>query len=195
MSERGLTSAFVSALMQPGVRVFHLVEFAFASGTLRATTLDFQVSYGGADYLAGHGVMAVGELSEQPGSWDGWEVKLAGVTGSSLALALQERPQGRSCRLRLVALLTDNSFAVDDNCFVGTVDTLTWGSTPDPESGQSVDLITVACESLLATMDRPRPRRFDAAGQLALHPGDYSGEHVVDAEQAIVWPSAAFFRE
>lgn len=185
---RSLTTGFSTAIQQPHVNIFPLVDLMFASGANYLCGLDHAVTWNGNTYAAALGLLGIDEIQETADSAAGLRLTISGVKPAALALALTERVQGRSIVLRMAAVDAAGALQVDANCWSGLMDTM----SIDDSGGNAV--ITITAEHVMSTWDRPRTTRYTDAAQQALYPGDLGLQYVAQLEEAtIVWPDKTFF--
>lgn len=185
---RSLSGGFTTALAQPHVTAFPLIELQFLSGTDYLCGLAHDVVHGGNTYLAAGGCIGIEPIVETATQTEGLRITLEGSSAANVALVLSEKVQGRLCTVRLAVLDAAGVLQVDENVWTGLMDTLTLHDDP----GQCVASLTV--EHMLATWDRPRVVRYTDAQQQALFPGDLGFQYIEEvAEASIVWPGKEFF--
>lgn len=189
MSARNLTSGFAAALLAGHVRAFALVDIGWTSGAQYLCGLDFAVSSGGNTYQPTLGLLNIETVRETADSFEGLKIDLAGVSSSSLAIALAERMQGRPLMLRMAVLDATNTLQVDANCWSGLLD------SPLIVDGRDGAKVTLNVEHRLARWDKPMTKRYTHAQLQADFPGDLGAEYIGQTEQMVVtWPQAEFFR-
>lgn len=185
---RALAGAFSTALQANRLAAFALVDLGFSSGTDYICTLAHDVVYGGNTYIAGAGVLQIASVTETAGSAQGLQIQIAGAPSANLALALNERVQGRPVTMRMAVIDAAGALQVDTNVWSGLMDTMAID-----DSGEQ-PVVTITAEHMLAIWDRARPVRYTDAQQQVLYAGDRCCEFVADlAERQIVWPGKAFF--
>ena len=185
---RALTSPFAAALAGAHVTAFPLIELGFASGTDYVCGLAHDVTWSGNTYSAAQGLISIEALEETAASAQGLRILLAGAPGANVALALQEKVQGRPVTVRLAVLDAAGALQVDTNVWQGLMDTM------QIDDNASHCVVSITAEHMLAVWDRPRPARYTDAAQQALYPGDRGLEYVAAvAEAQIVWPGKEFF--
>jgi hypothetical protein len=190
VTARALTSGFAAALQLPHVRTFPLVEIGFTSGTQYLCGLDFAVTWSGNVYSPALGLMKIEPVRETADSYEGLRIDIAGVSSSSIALALGERMQGRPLTLRMALLDATDTLQVDANVWSGLMD------TPTFSDGIDSAVVTLVAEHRMATWDRPRTKRYTDAQLQTDFPGDLGLIYVAQLEQQrIVWPKAEFFKQ
>jgi hypothetical protein len=185
---RALSGGFAAALAEAHVDAFPLIELQFASGTDYLCGLDHAVTWNGNTYIGTAGVMSIQSMQETAGTAQGLQIQISAAPTANLALALNERVQGRPIILRLAVIDASGAVQVDPNVWAGLMDTM-----PIDDSGSN-PVISITAEHMLAVWDRSRPVRYTDAQQQALYPGDRCCEFVAAlADAQIVWPGKAFF--
>lgn len=185
---RALATAFSTAIQSARIPAFALLEFGFASGTDYVCTLAHDVVYAGNTYVAVNNVLKIASLMETGGSAQGLQIQIAGAPTANLAIALNERVQGRPVTMRMAVIDGAGALQVDTNVWSGLMDTMSIDDSGDQP------VITITAEHMLTVWERARPVRFTDAQQQALYAGDRCCEFVADlAERQIVWPGRAFF--
>ncbi|MFG6535561.1 hypothetical protein ACGYK5_17185 [Sulfitobacter sp. 1A16787] len=176
---RTVSEGFKAALTAPEVEVYFAVELLFDSGAVRLWSgygprvIDGETYTGGGNLLSISGLDEVRDLEAKSAN-----VTLSGLNSEIVALALSEYIQGRPARIMLgVEGAPDVVVA-----FSGLIDTM-----PLEDDGTSAT-ITVRIESKLATLERPRMRRYTHESQQSLHPGDTFFSFVTDLQdKEITW--------
>ena len=185
---RALASGFSTAIQSARLSAFALLEFGFASGTDYVCTLGHDVVYGGNTYVAINNVLSIAPVIETGSSAQGLQITIAGSPSANVAIALNERVQGRPVTLRMAVIDAAGALQVDTNVWSGLMDTMALD-----DSGEQ-PIVTITAEHMLTVWERARPVRYTDAQQQALYPGDRCCEFVADlAERQIVWPGKAFF--
>lgn len=177
---RSVSAAIKTALAQDEVAPYFAVEFLFDSGPLRLWSgygerlIDGKTYTGGGHLLAVSGLDEVRDLEAKSAT-----VSLSGVASEITALALSEQAQGRPARILFGVEGAPGDAVV---AFSGLVDTI-----PVEDDGDTAT-VTVNLESKLATLERPRMRRYTHESQQSLHPGDTFFSFVADLQdKEIVW--------
>jgi len=143
------------------------------------------LSYSGVTYL---GIGTLGTISAFEETTDlaarGISMKLSGVPTASVALALTENYQGRSCSIAFGALspTAGTLIASPVTVFQGKMDVMQIS-----DDGESAEIIMTA-ESRLMDFKRVRETRYTDEEQQALFAGDVGCEFVNDIqERSIYW--------
>jgi hypothetical protein len=126
----------------------------------------------------------------------GYNMTLSCPDRTTLALALEENPQNRKCRIYMAL------FAEDDGAMIGTptleceglIDRFSVNDSEDSD-GNIQAVMSVSVENELIDFSRPRVQRLTDADQQRQFPGDRFFEWVADmTERSTVWPSKTFFQ-
>ncbi len=181
---RSITPAVSGEVASPRVTVVLFAEFLFDSGPLRVwsgigETVWSGVAWTGAGDLGA--VSAVTEAAEVRA--DSLTFSLSGLPASTIAVALSEPYQGRTCRLHLGFLDAAGAVIADPvTVFVGRMDVM----TVTEERGKAV--LAVVAENRLIDLDRPRIRRYTDQDQKSEYPNDRGFEYVAAMqEKKITW--------
>lgn len=180
---RSVPVAIQSGLAQGRVAPWFAVEFDFDTAPLRLWSGHGTRAIGGEVYTGGGGLLSISGLDEvRELEAKNASLVLSGVKSEIIALALSEDVQGRACRILFGLEDVPDEYVV---AFSGIVDTM-----PIEDDGE-VATITVNVESKLATLDRPRIRRYTHESQQSLHPGDTFFSFVSDLQdKEVVWGRA-----
>lgn len=177
---RSVSAAIKAALAQPEVEPYFAVEFLFDSGALRLWSghgprvIDGDTYTGGGHLLGISGLDEVRDLEAKSAA-----VSLSGLASEIVALALSEQAQGRPARILFGVEGAPGDAVV---AFSGIMDTM-----PIEDDGDTAT-VTVNLESKLATLERPRVRRYTHESHQSLHPGDTFFSFVSDLQdKEVVW--------
>lgn len=185
---RALGGAFATAITQPHVNLFPLLEIQFASGTDYICGLAHDVTYGGNTYLAAGACLGIDPITETANTAEGLRISLAGSRSADVSLVLSEKIQGRIIKVRL-AVIDAGTVVADENVWTGLGDTMTLQDDADS------CVIALTAEHMLSVWDRPRVVRYTDAQQQKLFAGDLGLQYIEDmAEAQIVWPGKEFFQ-
>jgi hypothetical protein len=188
---RDVPAGFETNVAASHVTTILLVQLDLDSGTLYMTDAPHDVTYDGQTWQSMYGVAGVSDLVETDGEVRGLQFQISGVPTSLLALALDEKIQGRYVTVKL-ATLANTTLTVDDNAWSGSLDTM---QIVYDEDGQHAS-IYVTAEHALARWDQPNLLRYSHQDQQRLHPGDMFFEFAERmAEVTVTWPSAEFFKK
>src|SRR5574341_370749 len=136
---------------------------------------------------------AIEEVADAAGAGENRQLRftLSGVPSETLALAMGEDIRNKPINV-WVAVLDPDTYAVLDA-------PLLWAGTLDQmpiRMGDGTSSISVTAEHRGVTFARPKPLRYTDVDQQRLHPGDTSLRFVTSqANQRLVWPAAAYWRQ
>lgn len=181
---RGLTPAVAAAIAAPVVPLALAAKFEFDTGHVRLwtgvhdLTLLGEVYTGAGQFLSASGVRESSEVRA-----DGVTLTLSGLDASIISVALAENYQGRPATLYFVAFDAAGAVLPDPvGIYRGRMDTM------EIEEGGSSATISLAVESNLIDLDRPRERRYTPEDQKADFPGDLGFDFVtVIQDKEVVW--------
>lgn len=184
---RTLTGPAQTAVAASVVRVCHLVEIGFASGTVRvAPDVPHDVLWGGHVWTGAAHAVHVDVLRETvSGEATGLRLTLSGALTGYLSAALSEHVQGRPISL-WVALFDAEWRVISDPV-------LEWSGLLDLlaiSEGDESTAVSVTAESRYADRARSGSWRHSDADQQMRWPGDRFYSHASALVEAqIVWPS------
>lgn len=190
---RALTSAVAAAITQPSVGLVLFVEMLFDSGTLRVCSAGYPLSWNGQTW---QGVGALGTIEEvregESGEVTGLAFTLSGVPSTHLALALEEKYQGRVVNVYVGFLdLPTHAILADPVLeWSGRIDQM---PIVDARDGNAT--VRVTAENELYDFARPAPLFWTDEDQRKLYPGDTGLRFAKQlSERTLTWPAAAFYR-
>jgi hypothetical protein len=188
---RATTGAFDTATQAPSIKGIFFAEFQFASGSVRLTSNQTDVSWNGFTWTGGAAV-SISELREVQGNESvGLTFDLAGVNSAYISLALTEFVKGRTATLWFAPL--DANYQVIANPsveFIGLID-----SMPIID-GQQNATVRLQCESRAIEWKRVAQILYTNETQQLLFPGDNFFDFLPQlVEKQIVWPAKSFFRQ
>lgn len=165
------------------VRPFLVCELDYPDGTVRASSLPFNIVLDGHEYMGTSTYGSVGELTEGA-EQQSYSVGLglSGIPGNFAAYLSSQDVQGREAVIRL-------GFVNAQHQVIGQLCTIFVGrmNTQDVTAGKNTS-VQLGLESLLVDWERPRVRRFTDADQKARFPTDRGLEYVsAVASMEIVW--------
>lgn len=188
MSGRSPGSGVTTAASAPHVIAFPLVQMDLDSGTLRLAGTPHDVIWNGATWIATLGIGGIEDIVETDTEVRGLSFWISGVTAEIIALALDEKFQGRPVTVRMAFVDASGSLQVDPNVWSGTLD------IPTIDDGL-VPKVTITAEHRLAGWDRPKLLRYCTEDQKKIDPTDTFFTYAAQmAEATITWPNKAFFR-
>lgn len=171
-----LTANQQAELEKPVTRFAYFVEFYFASGTVRVSTLSIPVNWGGYDWIGLGSVGDISPLEESQGTAAKsltFELNLAQTDWLALAVGPVSEYRGRDAKMYHCPL--NESFQLVDTpkrCWQGTMDTMTSGITGPRD--QAKGGIKLKCETSAYGLRRPPALRLNAAQQKQKYPNDTS---------------------
>lgn len=187
---RGTPAGFATAMSQPHVTSFPLVDMQLDGGWLYVCGAPFSVTYGGHTYLPDNGLGSIEEIKETDGEVAGLAFTLAGVQPSQIATMLTANIQGLQVIVRQAVVDSTGTMYVDDNVWTGLLDQM---QLVDSKQGAA---IRVTAEHRMIRWRTPKVVRMSNEDQQRLHPGDKFFEYAAQtAEQVISWPYAVFFQQ
>ena len=167
---RGMTAAVAAEIAGGAVRLFHLVELRFDSGTQFRTDAHRDIAWGGNTYAGDGNLLSVGEVSESVDIRTGQlRLSLSGVAQANIATALSEPYTDREVFIYRGFLDAADYVIVNPYLhYAGRIDT--FGIDEDPDQGASTVSWTVA--SHWVDFEKTGGRRTNHADQGHLFPGD-----------------------
>ena len=179
---RNLPAQTSTNLSADYVQRFSLVQMDLLSGTLRLTTTDFDVPYGGFTWAATYGLGAIETISETGQQVKGVSFSVSGVLSSLISMALTENVYGRPVTIML-ATLSGGVISVDPSVWLGNLDTMV------VESGGQSAAIRITAENRMVMWQRPHPVNFsDAEQRLVSSTDSFFSRAAKISQQVIVWP-------
>lgn len=167
---RDLASVITSNIGNTVINPFFTVDMEFDSGTLHiwtgqgTTTIDSNV-YAGVGSMIN--ISQIGETSEIAAK--GMSLSMSGLPDDILSAALTEPYHGRICTLYM-GMMEDPT--VHSEIFSGYMNQMTI------DEDESVSTITLAVESRLIELERPRVRRYTGSYHKTVYPGDLGFDFV-----------------
>jgi hypothetical protein len=180
---RTLTTAATAAVTAGNVPLLVFIEMDFASGFLRVNNSGQTFTWDGYEWF---GVGSVGSIESIVEGSDlaatGIGFQLSGVDTTLVAVALDQKYQGRAVKLWYAPLSEGYSVVADPiGPFQYRMDTM------DIELGQTAN-IRVTAESRLIDWERASNIRYTHEEQQRLHPGDLGLQFVPQmVEKQIRW--------
>lgn len=180
---RDITTALRDQVTASALQPIALFEAIFDSGALRFWTGYGEITWNGVVWSGAGNLIGVSDVTEsQELRAVGTAVTLSGIPSELISIALAEDYQGRPCAIYLGAL--DGSTLVADpyKIFGGIMDVM------EIDDAGEFASITLAAESRLIDLERPRERRYEHEDQQALFAGDRGLEYVPTIQDApIIW--------
>lgn len=171
---RALSSAMATALAGSVVRPVLLFQQEFRTGTAHMWTGVGPLSWAGNTWLGIGTLLSISELEENADvSAKGITLSLAGVQSADIQRALSEMARNKPGKLWL-ALMDENAniIATPKVMFSGKLDTCI------VEDGADTCTVSIALESELIDLERPREARLTDAEQQKRYPGDRGLENI-----------------
>jgi hypothetical protein len=181
---RGASTAFKTAAAAGNVTPALLAYFDFSGGEVRLWSGIGDLSWGGNTYTGAGDLVQVDPVQEtNEVRANGLSFRLNGMPSAMVTRILGEHYRGRSCKLWL-ALFDASAAIIADPLllFSGRMDQCLLDDT-----GESCS-ITVAAESRLLDLQRPRERRRTDEDQRGLFAGDLGFAYVSGLQdREVVW--------
>ena len=183
---RALSSAMKTAIAAAVVRPVLLIEQTFRTGTAYMWTGVGPLVWGGHTWLGLGDMINISELEENADiSAKGVTISLKGVQSSDITKALTEMARNKPGKIRMA--LIDAAGAVISTpkvMFSGKLDTCV------VDDGADTCTISIALESELIDLERPREVRLTDQEQQKRYPGDRGLENIAALQDAsIPWGS------
>jgi hypothetical protein len=181
---RSLPAALSTELNATELKPFYAIELNFDSGGLYFWTGYGEISASNQTWIGSGTVLSISTSSETTDlAANGINITMTGLDTSLVALALLENYRGRSAKLYIGALDSNNQPVSDlYQVFAGRMDIMTI-----QEDG-STATISITIENVLIDLERPRSRKYTNEEQLARYSGDNSLENVAKlADKQISW--------
>lgn len=182
---RDLDTTQIVAAGAPVLGIALLIELEFDTEPMRLWSGLGALAWGNRSFVGAGTLLSIGEVEEAA------EVRaaataltLSGIPGEVIDAANEVDWQGRPARIWL-ALLADNHALLGKPIpmLAGRMDTLSWSE------GETAT-VTLAVESRLADLERPRIRRYTDSDQQAEYPGDLGFQYVASlVEKETTWGS------
>ena len=172
-----VSAALAAAFGGATVPIFLLVRLEFDSGTVRLSTLTYDLSWNSETWLGAGGLLGFAfpdETVEVKAT--GGTLELNGLDASYLALADTENFQGRPVTIYIGAFDAADAVVVSPDPYVGLIDTME--SADDGETAR----IAVSVENRLSAFDRPKERRYTPEDQALAYPGDKGFDYVAELQ-------------
>ena len=171
---RSVTTALANSLDDDVVYPFFAVDLLFTSGSVYLWTGLGDITISAKSYVGTGNLLSISAIEEASDlSVKGATIQLSGVPASLITLALTEAYQGRLCKIYF-GTMTDT--ATYTEVFTGYMDQMTM------EEGADSATITLAVESRLIDLERPRTRKYNNSDQKARYSTDKGLEFVDDIQ-------------
>lgn len=176
---RDLPAALTSALSSSEVELFYAVDLFFKTQTLRFWSGLGELVYNSETYTGSANLLAISQIDETSDvSAKGATLTLSGIPSDLLSLVLSEPYQGRKCNIYL-GVRDSASTAIADvmaQVFSGYMDQMS------VDEGAETATISLAVESRLIDLERPRARRYTDENQKSRFPNDLGFQYVNDLQ-------------
>ena len=181
---RGITSAVNTIFESSSVTPFMAIDLDFDGGNFLAWTGYGNITFGGNTYVGGGDFLNVSNVLENAEvQANNLTITLSGIPSTLISSALNETYQGRSCKVHLGVLDSNNAVVSDPYLlFSGRMDLMNID-----DSGETCT-IGVSAESRLIDLDRTRERRYTSEDQKIDFPNDKGLEFIADLQdKEIIW--------
>ena len=199
---RDISSDLIETLSDDVIHPFFAIELFFDTSTLRFWSGVGELDFGDNIYTGSGNMIAVSAIDETSDiSAQGARLTLSGLPSEMISLAINEPYQGRKCFIyfgtldvtgdRLtqqnghLILNQDNSAILGEGDFRDTITQIFSGyiDQMNIDEGPETSQISVAVESRLIDLQRPRNRRYTDANQKSRFPNDKGFEFVESLQQ------------
>ena len=199
---RDISSDLIETLSDDVIHPFFAIELFFDTSTLRFWSGVGELDFGDNTYTGSGNMIAVSAIDETSDiSAQGARLTLSGLPSEMINLAINEPYQGRKCFIyfgtldvtgdRLtqqnghLILNQDNSAILGEGDFRDTITQIFSGyiDQMNIDEGPETSQISVAVESRLIDLQRPRNRRYTDANQKSRFPNDKGFEFVESLQQ------------
>jgi len=199
---RDISYDLIDTLSDDVIHPFFAIELFFDTSTLRFWSGVGELDFGDNTYTGSGNMIAVSAIDETSDiSAQGARLTLSGLPSEMINLAINEPYQGRKCFIyfgtldvtgdRLtqqnghLILNQDNSAILGEGDFRDTITQIFSGyiDQMNIDEGPETSQISVAVESRLIDLQRPRNRRYTDANQKSRFPNDKGFEFVESLQQ------------
>jgi hypothetical protein len=180
---RSITTAVQTAINSQSCTFCVFVELDFSSGFVRLCNANITFQWDSKSWIGIGELGSIQAISEAPDlEARGVSLSLSGIPNEAITRSLAEYYQGRSCKIWIAPLDTDQQVITSPVLvFSGRMDNM------QIELGETATIMVTA-ESRLADWDRPRVRRFNHQDQITEYIGDLGFEYVEQmVEKEIIW--------
>ena len=199
---RDISSDLIETLSDDVIHPFFAIELFFDAAILRFWSGVGELEFGGNVYTGSGNMIAVSAIDETSDiSAQGARLTLSGLPSEMISLAINEPYQGRKCFIYFGTLDTtddrltqqnghlilnqDSSAILEEGDFRNTITQIFSGyiDQMNIDEGPETSQISVAVESRLIDLQRPRNRRYTDANQKSRFPNDKGFEFVESLQQ------------
>jgi len=180
-----MTASMLAEIAKEKIRMFHLVEFYFDSGTTYVSMSYKDISWNGNTYLATGSLLKISDISEEVGLKVGAvSIKLSGVNQANIATALSEDYTDRQVKVYR-GLLSEGHLVVADPMllFDGRIDN--FSLSEDIENGTSI--LTWQVPSHWADFEKRSGRRCNMEDQQLHFPDDKGFDFASEIVKDLKW--------
>lgn len=171
---RSVTTALANSLDDDVVYPFFAVDLEFDSGDVYMWTGLGEITISSKDYIGTGNLLGISSIEESSDlSVKGATLTLSGVPSTLITLALTEAYQGRLCRIYFGTMGDKTTYT---EVFTGYMDQM------NMEEGADSATITLAVESRLIDLERPRSRKYNNSDQKSRYSTDKGFEFVDDIQ-------------
>jgi hypothetical protein len=181
---RTLPAALATELSATELKPFYAIEMFFDSGTVRFWTGYDEITVNSEDWTGAGTVLGISNSNESTDlSANGLTLTFNGLESSFVAIALTENYRGRTVKVYLGCLDSDNQPVSNlYQLFAGRMDIMSIN-----EDGKVANL-TITAENVLIDLERARVRKYTDEEQRKRYPNDASLEFVATLQdKQIVW--------
>lgn len=176
---RDLHADTIAEITSESVEPILFAKLEFDSGDLNLWTGIGDLVWNGDTYTGAGDLVKLSEINEtQQVKSEGMEMGLSGIPSTIISIALTEDYQDRPATLWFAFL--DNTQSIISNPyqqFKGRMDTMSF------EDGGETGSISIAVESILIDLERPKERRYTDEDQQQEYPGDRGFEFVAGLQE------------
>lgn len=180
---RSITSGLNTEVTASELEPIFLVDLEFDSGALYFWTGTRPLTYNSNEYIGGGRLLNISPIVETNDVRAvGVNLSMSGLPTDLISIALTEAYQGQPVKIRFAALSSGAIVADPYLIFDGRMDVLTIDDAGDAAT------ISLAAESRLIDLERPRLRRYTPQDQKIDHPTDTGLDYVpVIQDVSIQW--------
>lgn len=192
-----LTANQQAELEKPVTRFAYFAEFFFLTQTIRVTSLNGSVVWGGHTWLGLGALGSISAVEESLGVTSSalvFQLNVAQIEMLALATGNVNEYRGREARLYFSPL--DEQFQLIDTpvrCWLGKMDTMQLAV--EGKGGESTGKINLKCETSAYGLKRKANLRMNAAQQKQRHPSDTGFDYLtslIGDPNANKWLSVRF---
>lgn len=188
-----LSAPVLAALASPSVPLVQLVLLDFSSGAVALNTSNWNLTWGGIQYLGAAGMGTISAIDDSPGEIKGLQFEMSGVSSSAISMALDGSDQWQGTPVSIyTAIIDPSTYQILDA-------ELEWSGLGDTmtirEDGETC-AITATAESSAVDLLRGTPMTYTQADQALVDSSDTAFQYVnSQADQPVIWPDKSFFQK